>query len=164
MILTADTIRELGLVEPCRERYVVHGKSAGLSYASYDLTLSQPHGVQIAPGTAQLVTVEQLIRLPNDVAGRIMDKSSWARRGILVGNTFADPGWEGYLSVHLFNHGREHITIPDGMPIAQIVFERVEGVAEPYSGKYQNQEQKPTGARYERTGDEEEGSTGAQTS
>ena len=78
------------------------------------------------------------------------DKSSWARRGIAVQNTLFDPGWSGYATLELSNHGQEIVTITAGDPIAQIVFHMLDQATEqPYQGKYQDQEAGPQPARLE---------------
>lgn len=88
--------------------------------------------------------------MPNDVLAKVSDKSTWARRGIAVQNTVIEPGWRGFLTLEITNHGKQIIDIAAGMPIAQIIFHRLEAPAEnPYSGKYQNQAAGPQPARFE---------------
>jgi dCTP deaminase len=90
-------------------------------------------------------------KLPDDLAGTVRDKSSWARVGLAVQNTFLDPGWSGYLTIELSNHSDVEIRIERNEPIAQIVFELLDQPTElAYSGKYQNQERGPQPARREK--------------
>lgn len=137
------------LLTPFVERSVSPGgRSFGLSSASYDVRIDKdvivpPHGFVLAS------TVERF-HLPNDLAGTVRDKSSWARLGLAVQNTHLDPGWSGYLTLELSNHSDTEIRIPRGEPIAQIVFELLDQPTEqPYSGKYQDQERGPQAARHE---------------
>jgi dCTP deaminase len=38
--------------------------------------------------------------------GIVHDKSTWARRGLVVQNTVIEPGWHGYqTTIELTNHG-----------------------------------------------------------
>jgi len=77
------------------------------------------------------------------VVGIVHDKSSLARRGLAAQNTVLEPGWRGFLTLELTNHGTKPIRLEAGQPIAQILFHTVTGVVEPYSGKYQDQGQGP---------------------
>ena len=63
-------------------------------------------------------------------------------------NTVIEPGWRGFLTLELRNMSNKKIFIPNGCPIAQVVFHRLDQECEkPYSGKYQDQERGPQGAR-----------------
>jgi dCTP deaminase len=65
-----------------------------------------------------------------------------------VQNTVIEPGWEGWLTLELTNHGTELLTLHEGTPIAQIVFQFLDLPTEqPYVGKYQSQEDRPVEAR-----------------
>src|SRR5262249_13783349 len=86
--------------------------------------------------------------IPNDVLIVAHDKSSWARRGLAVQNTIFDPGWRGYATLELTNHGRSSLAILAGDPIAQVVCHLLtESTTQPYAGKYQDQEAGPQHAR-----------------
>jgi dCTP deaminase len=155
MILSAQSIRTRclertpPLLEPFVERSVSPGgRSFGLSAASYDVRIDQdvivpPHGFVLAS------TVERF-SMPDDLAGGVRDKSSWARLGLAVQNTHLDPGWCGFLTLELSNHSATEIRIARGEPIAQIIFELLDQPTEqPYRGKYMNQERGPQPARRE---------------
>jgi dCTP deaminase len=91
------------LIEPFVERGVSSGgRSFGLSAASYDVRIDQDVVVP-AHGFTLASTVKRF-EMPNDLAGTVRDKSSWARVGLAVQNTHLDPGWGGYLTVELPNH------------------------------------------------------------
>lgn len=144
MILSAATLRRLRPVEPFREREVVNGMSRGLSGHGYDIAIDQE--VLLWPGRFVLVSSRERFRMPNDVAGIVHDKSTWARRGVAVQNTVIEAGWEGYLTLELTLHGWRPIRIRAGDPIAQVIFHYLDGPAEPYRGKYQNQPPRPVPA------------------
>lgn len=79
--------------------------------------------------------------MPNDVVGRVADKSTNARRFLTVQNTVIEPGWRGYLTLELTRHLPWPIRIKAGTPIAQILFELTDKpVSRPYTGKYQDQQ------------------------
>lgn len=156
MIIPGQTIRELcsgawgqrPMLEPFCERGVARGMSYGLSAAGYDVRLAQDF--TMSPGEFILASTLECFSMPNDVLGKVADKSTWARRGIAVQNTIIEPGWRGFLTLEITNHGKSVIDFAAGMPIAQIIFHRLEAPAEfPYSGKYQNQRSGPVSAIHE---------------
>jgi hypothetical protein len=82
------------------------------------------------------------------VVGVVHDKSSLARRGIAVQNTVLEPGWRGFLTLEITNHGPEPIMLKSGCAVAQVVFTFLDEPTErPYRGKYQDQEAGPQAAR-----------------
>lgn len=147
MILSGQSIRERGdLVEPFCERTECMGLTYGLANAGYDIRIAQT--LSIPPGgIVTLASSMEYFKMPLDLAARVMDKSTWARRGLFVQNTFIDPGWCGWLTLELTNNSLEVIELVEGMPIAQIIFEMLDKPTEPYTGKYQDQENRPVKAR-----------------
>lgn len=87
--------------------------------------------------------------MPKNVLGIVHDKSTWARQGIACQNTVIEPGWRGYLTLEITNHGRIPIKFESGMPIAQVVFHFVDQMTDGYEGKYQDQEAGPQSARHD---------------
>jgi len=156
MILPGQTIRELcsgaygqrPMLDPFCERGVANGMSYGLSVAGYDVRIAQD--VTLMPGQFSLASTLEHFVMPNDVLAKVADKSTWARRGLAVQNTIIEPGWRGYLTLEITNHGHGVIRVEAGTPIAQIIFHRLEAPAERlYSGKYQDQEFGAVAARFE---------------
>ena len=85
--------------------------------------------------------------MPDDVGAQVMDKSSWARKGLSVFNTHFDPGFEGYPTLELVNHGPSVLHFIPGTAICQFKFERMESSTEmPYKGRYSNQPPRPVEA------------------
>lgn len=81
-------------------------------------------------------------KVPTTVLQYIKDKSSHIRRGYHVGNTVAEPGWEGTLTLELFFFSQEKVIIPAGSGIAQVLSHTLM-VPHQYDGKYQNQASGP---------------------
>lgn len=121
-----------------------HGVSHGLAEAGYDLRIKQAVTLHPFKRFALASTVERF-RMPTDMVAIIHDKSTWARRGLSVQNTVAEPGWEGWLTLELFYMGSGVLRIPAGAGIAQALFHQL---AEPaaYDGKYQGQADRPVAA------------------
>lgn len=145
MVLSAQTIRvELGSrIRPFAERTVENGMTYGLSCAGYDLRIKD--SVILQPGGFELVTTIERFDFPDDILGKLADKSSWARRGVAVQNTVFEPGWRGFPTLEVSNHGSAVVSILAGSPIAQMVFHRLDAPTDqPYGdGKYQDQPQVP---------------------
>lgn len=149
MILPAQHIRaRTGIITPFAERSVSHGMSYGLSSAGYDVRIKQT--VVLKPGDFRLASTIERFAMPADLMAQVGDKSTWARRGLAIQNTLIEPGWEGWLTIELSNHGGYTMEIMAGMPIAQIIFMQLaEPTEQPYSGKYSNQADEPVSARLE---------------
>lgn len=126
-------------------RTFVHGMSYGLSSAGYDLRIKGE--LMMLPGMFVLATTMERISLPDDIMAQLADKSSWARRGIAVQNTIFEPGWHGYPTIEISNHGSDTVRIRAGSPIGQMIFHLLDQpTARPYAGKYQDQPQRPVEA------------------
>lgn len=156
-VLSGQTIQYLGLVNPCFHRsevpYGDRTLSYGLGPAGYDLRLdwgtdwsSVNHMLQ--GGEFRLAATMERFSLPNNVIGMVYDKSSWARRGLSLFNTVLEPGWCGYLTLELKNMSDVPLHLPQGVPIAQVVFTYLDQPThQPYQGKYQHQAPGPQEAR-----------------
>jgi dCTP deaminase len=146
VILSAQSIRRrVGMIEPFHERTVHRGMSYGLSHAGYDIRVLQT--IVLRPGGFALASSIERFSIPSDLCAMVKDKSTWARRGLALQNTIAEPGWSGFLTLELSNHSDQTIQILTGDPIAQMVFMRLDEPTEsPYAGKYQGQPNKPVPA------------------
>lgn len=152
MILSYQTIKKYciyhNMIEPWSERQVFNGMSYGLGPASYDFRIAQ--NTAVYPNRLILCSTMEKVKIPFHIAARVCDKSSWARKGIVVQNTHFDPGFEGYPTIELTNHDTIPIHISAGTPICQFIFEFLDFETEkPYKGKYQNQPAEPVEAKLE---------------
>lgn len=87
------------------------------------------------------VTVEKF-KLPRNIVGVCVGKSTYARLGILVNTTPAEPGWEGHLTIEISNSSDADCRIYANEGIAQMLFFEGEPCNVSYAdrrGKYQNQ-------------------------
>lgn len=149
-VLSAQTIRRLGIFTPFHERTTEHGMTYGLGPAGYDVRIAEDITLANAiygKYSFRLASTIEHFTMPIDVIGYVKDKSTWARRGVLVQNTVIEPGWRGFLTLEISYEGPHTIRIPAGSPIAQIVFHRLDEPTEiPYEGKYQDQPAGPVQA------------------
>lgn len=153
MLLAPQDIREAGIFDPFEERTVSpSGMSYGLSHAGYDVRIDQ--GFIMWPGRCVLASTVEHFTMPDDCVGMVSDKSTWARRFVTVQNTVIEPGWRGYLTLELVNHGFRFRRIRKGDPIAQILLVKMTRPTDrPYAGKYQDQKRGPQPPLRETYGD-----------
>lgn len=91
----------------------------------------------LEPGAFAIASTKEVLKLPDDIVGRLEGKSSLARLGILVHSTAArfDPGWNGAPVLELGNLGPKPAILYCGMPICAFTFEKIAaGVKMPYEG------------------------------
>lgn len=95
----------------------------------------------LLPNQFVLATTREYIRLPNNMTAFVEGRSSWGRLGLFVQNAgWVDSGFEGEITLELFNANRRAIELKTGMRIGQLVFAKMEQEAiNPYRGKYQGQ-------------------------
>jgi dCTP deaminase len=104
--------------------------------ASYDLRVT---GHQIlARGACTLVPSLEWVELPADLAATLRCRSSFARKGLILGGGFVDPGFRGQLTLCLSNLGGEDIVLSPSDRVVQMILHRVEGGTELYEGRYQD--------------------------
>ena len=89
----------------------------------------------LEPGIRYLGATQELLSLPNDIAGVVCARSSWGRDGLAVIQGpagFVDPGWRGHLTLELSVVGSDLIVWP-GAAVCQIVFHQLTSLVErPY--------------------------------
>jgi len=104
--------------------------------------------IVIPPLSFMLATTMEYIKLPNNVTAFVEGRSSIGRVGLFVQNAgWVDPGFEGEITLELFNANRQPIILQSGRRVCQLVFAQMDRAAEsPYQGKYQGQ-RKPVGSR-----------------
>lgn len=91
------------------------------------------------------------IRMPPNVSAVCMGKSTIARNGLIVIVTPLEPGWEGYVTLEIFNALDRCIKLKAGIGITQVQFFQSDEYCmvsyKDRAGKYQNQPQEPICAR-----------------
>ena len=95
----------------------------------------------ILPGQFVLATTMEYFRLPDNITATVQGRSSVGRLGLFVQNAgWVDPGFEGEITLELFNANKCAIELIAGRRVGQLVFEELDQDAEnPYRGKYQGQ-------------------------
>jgi dCTP deaminase len=143
MMLPDWKIRKEILIEPFNEK--------SLQPAGYDLRVGREAYINgelidvegtgkvvIPPKTYSLILTLERVRLPDDVMGDMKLRSSLAREGLLGSFAWVDPGWDGNLTLGIYNASPEPVELTYGERFVQIAFIRLERPAKnPYRGNYQ---------------------------
>lgn len=114
---------------PKKRRKVKRGIASRISEAKLTKTHYVPLGKDfyVHTGSFVLATTLEWIRLPTDVAGYVIGRSSWGRRGLIIATaTGVHPGFIGCLTLELRNVGEIPIAIRPGMRICQLFFHSVQ--------------------------------------
>jgi dCTP deaminase len=95
--------------------------------AMEEVNLSDGDPFILEPGAFAIASTCEVLKLPNNIIGRLEGKSSLARLGILVHSTAArfDPGWDGAPVLELGNLGPKPAILYCGMAICAFTFEKL---------------------------------------
>jgi dCTP deaminase len=119
------------------ERVVTPWNVHNLQPASIDLTLGNEFiangakfavtgGYSLAPREFVLGTTNETITVPTNLVGEVKGRSTWARRGLIVENAgWIDPGFNGMVTLELYNIGNDTLYLPIMDRICQISFTRM---------------------------------------
>lgn len=116
-----------------------------------------PRGAKfsLGPGDFALASTYERVRIPDKMAARFEGKSSLGRIGLFTHITagFIDPGFEGHITLELFNATQSRIVLYPGMKIGQLCFFELSTLPSyPYGSSkfgshYQGQERGPVASR-----------------
>ncbi len=165
-------VKDHNMIEPFTETSIKNGNvSYGLSSYGYDLRvapefkiftnvhsavvdpknfdensfvdINDKKEVLIPPNSFALTRSIEYFRIPKDVLGLCIGKSTYARCGIIVNVTPLQPEWEGSLIIEISNTTPLPAKIYSGEGIAHIIFfqgdEAPEKTYKDISGTYSNQ-------------------------
>ena len=98
---------------------------------------SQLNYIKIHPGTTILTHTKGKIRIPDDCAGKIEIKSTFARLSLSITyGDFCNPGYYGYFPLEIKNNGRHTIIIHANETMAQLILIPLQGpILAEYSAK-----------------------------
>ena len=134
---------------------ILENNTDGIIYPNADITAMYNKFYTdrfiILPHQFVLATTREYIKLPNNLTAFVEGRSSWGRLGLFIQNAgWVDPGFEGEITLELYNANNRAIELSAGMRIGQFVFAKMEcDSVNPYKGKYQKQRQ-ATGSRINR--------------
>lgn len=96
--------------------------------------------ILIPPHGFILGTTLEWIKLPNDLTAFEEGRSSIGRLGLFIQNAgWVDPGFEGNITLELYNANQVPIELTAGRRICQLVFAELDQEGPAYAGKYNGQ-------------------------
>ncbi|MCA9782580.1 MAG: dCTP deaminase [Candidatus Cloacimonetes bacterium] len=97
--------------------------------------------ITLPPHSFLLATTMETVRLPNNLTAFVEGRSSIGRMGLFIQNAgWVDPGFEGRITLELYNANSLPIRLQAGRRICQLVFCKMDrDTPNPYRGKYQGQ-------------------------
>lgn len=108
-----------------------------LQPASYDLRAAED--TVMKAGELSLVATMEFVSLPDDLAATLRGRSSFGRKGVLLGAGYIDPGFRGNLTLCMVNMGPEDIPVAKGTRVVQMLIHPILGdVENAYNGNYQD--------------------------
>lgn len=137
MILSGTEVRRRLGNDPVKGDLVIRPYSDACQQpASYDLRACED--AVLSRGICTLVSSLEWVELPGDLAGTLRCRSSFGRRGVVLGAGFVDPGFRGQLTLCLTNMGSADIQIHQNDRVVQMVFHEVKSGDQIYQGRYQD--------------------------
>jgi dCTP deaminase len=95
---------------------------------------------ELPPHSFGLGVSLELISMPPSIMGLCDGKSTYARCGVIINVTPIEPGWSGYLTMHIANPTPFPVRIYANEGIVQVMlYQLTSNVAQAYTGQYQNQ-------------------------
>jgi len=167
-----EYVKKYKMIEPFQTKQVREGKiSFGVSSYGYDFRLADEFKIFtniysavidpknfsaksfidfrgnvciIPPNSFVLARSFEYFRIPRDVIGICLGKSTYARCGIVVNVTPLEPEWEGYITVEISNTTPLPAKVYAKEGICQIIFVKGSQMCETSykdkKGKYQKQQ------------------------
>lgn len=125
------------IVDPQSVEHISSATELWKPVRKYSSKNKAPAYFKIHPGATILTHTKERIRIPNDCAGKIEIKSTFARLSLSITfGDFCNPGYDGYFPLEIKNNGRHTIIIHEGETMAQLMLIPLQGpILDEYSEK-----------------------------
>ncbi len=141
-MLTGQEIYDADIVHGAINKKIDNGiiPSYGLDGCGYTLRVEGLHKIASIPAMSYLrFTTYETIFMPNDKMGLLYLKSTYSRQGlILVTNSPVDPGYDGVLTIILFNPNTYPVQVYLDGGVAMLVVHELSHAVESYNGRWKN--------------------------
>lgn len=145
-----DLIRENGVDLRLADQIGKHNPKQGKDFVldpynaehvqSEYLIESDKKEIIIGSHEQMLMSTEEYVKLPNNIMGFVELRSTWARHGLMLPPTIIDAGFEGNITLEVFNATPHAIKLTPGVRFSHIIFAATMNTVEhAYSGKYSGQ-------------------------
>jgi dCTP deaminase len=88
--------------------------------------------IRLLPGNAVIIQTEEYVKFPRSRFGQILPKVSLLQKGIANTLSKVDPGYEGYLLIPVFNHGKSTVPLTRSERFCSLHVFDVGGLIRPY--------------------------------
>jgi dCTP deaminase len=95
----------------------------------YQARIHVPMGLSVTvhPSSLVLGCTLEYIRMPADVSGEVLTRSTWGRLGLMIATAvWVHPLFAGCLTLEIANHGNVPVCLPAGISIAQLILHKVQ--------------------------------------
>lgn len=118
-----------------------HEKGGIIKFDEEPIYLKREGTLILPAGQFALGTTREFITLAPNIVASVQGRSSVGRRGLFIQNAgWVDPGFEGNLTLELYNPNKSPIELKPGTRICQLFFGFTKTSSEhPYQGKYKGQ-------------------------
>lgn len=82
------------------------------------------------PNEFVIIRTKEKLKIPNNILGRIVEKNSLIRTGLVVSGPHYQPGHETYCFLKVYNTSYDKFIIKSNKKIAQIIFEELKEIPE----------------------------------
>lgn len=98
-----------------------------------DETSAEYTDYELSAGEYVIVKTKEKLQIPYNLLGKIEEKNSIMRMGLIVAGPCYQPGHETYAYLRVLNISKQKIRLENGFKIAQIMFEELKTIPEvPY--------------------------------
>ena len=95
--------------------------------------VSLSKGFRLKPNQYLYANTVENIKIPNNMCGLILSRSSFARLGLILPiSQYANPSYEGHLPIIIYNASQVEVEIPPYYKVMQILFMKIDGKAQKY--------------------------------
>lgn len=112
----------LGCIE---YKYKFEEYSLGQEISESDYEKSHFENLELTPGSAAFVGIEEEIRIPTDCIGFIFARSSITRLGLIIQPTYMNPGYSGRMPLTIINNTAFRVRLVPRVRVAQLLCARL---------------------------------------
>lgn len=121
------------------DHFVMDPTNAETIAHAYDIKKKQKELI-IKPHEQVLLSTIEYVGFPDDIAGIVELRSTWARHGLSMPPTIIDAGFHGTVTLQVLNNAPYSIKLKPKMRFAHIIFMKTSSrVLNAYSGSYYEQ-------------------------
>ena len=118
------------------EKILIPCSYTQIQQVGIDLTLSED--IEVEHGQSKNVSLNEVVKLPENIYATFTHRSSYNRKGILITGSIYDPGYTGVVGCTIYNLSGEPLKVNRFERIGQMMFFEA-SPASKYKGQYQGE-------------------------